>query len=230
MALPPIEPYALPTATATVTGPAPTATATGLPDSPLRHWRPEPERAALLVHDMQRYFLRPYADREPLPQVTANIAALAAHARAGGIPVVYTRQPPRQPTARRGLLADLWGPGPGALPDDADIPDPLRPRPGDTVLTKHRYSAFHGTPLLDLLRRAGRDQLLVTGVYAHLGCLLTCADAFMNDIRPFLLADATADFDPGLHRMALDYAAARCAKPTTTALALADLAPAPPGK
>ena len=38
----------------------------------------------------------------------------------------------------------------------------------------------------------GRDQLLVTGVYAHIGCTATVVEAFQRDIEAFSAADAVA--------------------------------------
>ncbi|MFJ6799032.1 isochorismatase family protein [Streptomyces sp. NPDC091268] len=203
MTLPHIEPYPLPGRRC-------------LDDNRLR-WQAEPARAALLIHDMQNYFLRPYSEGAPAGQAISHIHHLAATARDAGVPVLYSRQPPDQTPHQRGLLADLWGAGPGAAPDDADITAALTPHPGDHIVTKHRYSAFHATDLAAHLHRAGRDQLIVTGVYAHLGCLLTCTDAFMQGIQPFLIADATADFDAPHHTWALRYAATRCAVVTLTA-------------
>ncbi|MFJ2192055.1 isochorismatase family protein [Kitasatospora sp. NPDC087861] len=97
--------------------------------------------------------------------------------------MVYTAQPPRQPASARGLLTDFWGPSLDDRPDDHAITGLLAPHPGDTVLTKHRYSAFHGTDLDAVLAAHGRDQLLVTGVYAHLGCLLTTTGASPTEYR-----------------------------------------------
>jgi hypothetical protein len=39
----------------------------------------------------------------------------------------------------------------------------------------------------------------VCGVFAHIGCLLTAADAFSLDFETFLLADAVADFSLSDH-------------------------------
>nr|WP_235913971.1 isochorismatase family protein [Pseudoroseomonas coralli] len=191
---------------------------------PRAPWRPQRDRMALLVHDMQRYFCRPF-DREasPLAPVVANIGRLVAHARANGIPVFYTAQEGDQDWRDRGLQADLWGPGMTGAPEHQPILPELRPALGDFVLTKHRYSAFQRSNLETLMRAGGRDQLAVTGIYAHIGCTLTAADAFMRDIEPFFAADATADFCAEKHRMALSYVAGTCAVPMTTDQLLAAL-------
>ncbi|MFI9121224.1 isochorismatase family protein [Streptomyces bikiniensis] len=48
---------------------------------------------------------------------------------------------------------------------------------------------------------------MTCGVYAHLGVLPTAADAFMNDVQPFVVADAVADHSAEEHGMALRWAA-----------------------
>jgi bifunctional isochorismate lyase/aryl carrier protein len=192
--------------------------------TPAMPWRPHPERAAILVHDMQRYFLRAFpAGQSPQTELVANIMKLLATARAIGVPVFYTAQPGDMSREDRGLLHDLWGPGMSAADTDRAIVDDLAPEPGDIVLTKWRYSAFFRSDLEERLHKRGRDQLIVCGVYAHMGCLMTACDAFSRDIQPFLVADALADLTLDDHLMALRYAAARCGVPLSTATVLADL-------
>lgn len=175
------------------------------------NWAPDPARAVLLIHDMQDYFLDFFDNAAaPIPALLAHIGQLRAACDAAGVPVVYTAQPAQQSKLERGLLNDWWGPGLTAQPQRAGIASALAPRAQDTVLVKWRYSAFVSSDLLARMRAQGRDQLIVCGVYAHIGCLMTCADAFMHDIEPFLVGDALADFSAEQHAMALDYVAQRC--------------------
>ncbi|MCP2261202.1 Isochorismate hydrolase [Streptoalloteichus tenebrarius] len=180
-------------------------------------WEVDPERAVLLVHDMQRYFVRPFEDgASPITELVANIRALRAACAETGVPVVFSAQPGGQTPRQRGLLQDYWGDGiPGGLGEER-IVDDLAPGDDDVVLTKWRYSAFVRTDLRERMREWGRDQLVVTGIYAHIGVLMTAADAFMNDCQTFVVADAVADFSVEHHRMAVEYAAQRCAVVTTT--------------
>lgn len=187
-------------------------------------WTVDPARAVLLVHDMQHYFLAPYArDHEPLTSLLAGVCALRETCAAAGVPVVYTAQPGDMSDADRGLLRDFWGAGMSCAAQDRGIPANLAPGPEDVVLTKWRASAFHRTGLLDLMRATGRDQLIICGVYAHVGILLTACDAFANDIQPFVAADAIADFTPDFHEMALRYLASRCGMALPTSALLSSL-------
>jgi len=207
MAIPAILPYPMPGASA-------------LPANKV-NWMPDPQRAVLLIHDMQQYFVAPYTpDASPLNELLANIRLLHDRCEQLGIPVVYTAQPGAQTPEQRALLQDFWGPGIDGGPYQKQIIEALAPRANDLVLTKWRYSAFKKTTLLEELHSRGRDQLIVCGIYAHIGCLMTACDAFMQDIQPFLVADAVADFTEEHHHMALKYAADRCAVVLTTTRAL----------
>ena len=181
-------------------------------------WTVDPDRAALLVHDLQRYFLDPFpAGTSPRTELLANVGTLRELAHRHGMPVFYSVQPGGMSDAVRGLVKDFWGPGMSREPGQRGLVDELPPVRADQLITKTRYSAFHATPLLERLRRAGRDQLVICGVYAHLGCLLTAFDAFANGIQPFLVADAVADFSADRHRLALEYTATGCGVVLNTA-------------
>ncbi|WP_330647092.1 isochorismatase family protein (plasmid) [Thioclava litoralis] len=193
----------------------------GIPDYPLPRSLPQtrapftldPARAALLIHDMQAYFCAAYGEgaltrpTSALSQAVEAIGRLAQAARRAGVPVFYTAQKGNQFRPDRGLQADLWGAGMKAQPEHEEIIAPLAPQEGDITLVKHRYSAFQRSNLAPLMRARGRDQLLITGIYAHIGCLATATEAFQRDIEPFFVADALADFSEDWHRRALDWVA-----------------------
>ena len=203
MAIPKLQGYALPTAL-------------DLPENKV-NWAFEPSRAALLIHDMQEYFLNFWGDDSDMMEtVVANIAALRDFCKKNGIPVYYTAQPKEQSDEDRALLNDMWGPGLTRSPEQQRVIAALAPDTQDTVLVKWRYSAFHRSPLEQMLKEAGRNQLIITGVYAHIGCMTTATDAFMRDIKPFFVADALADFSRDEHLMSLKYVAGRSGRVVMT--------------
>ena len=194
-------------------------------------WTIVPGRVALLIHDMQKYFLAPFPQRQsPFVELVANVSLLRRRCAELGVPVLYTAQPGGMTDEQRGLLKDFWGAGMDVAPEDRSVVDELAPLDHERVFTKWRYSAFHRSGLLDHLRDLGRDQLIICGVYAHVGCLMTACDAFSHDIQPFLVADAVADFSRAYHDLAVTYAAERCAALHTTDMILAALAAELPSK
>jgi len=167
-------------------------------------WTLDPARTAVLVHDLQAYFLRPY-DGPLLTGLLDGTARVLAAARAAGVPVCYTAQDGDH--SDRGLQGDLWGGGMSASPADTAIHPAVAPVAGEAVLVKKRYSAFAKTDLAARLAAAGRDQLVIVGVYAGIGIAATAFDAFCRDVQPFVVADATADLGPEQHSRALDLVA-----------------------
>lgn len=172
-------------------------------------WDLDTARADVLVHDLQRYFLRPFAPGCPaLGAALSRTAEVLTAARTAGVPVFYTAQDGDH--SDRGLQGDLWGPGMTATGEDTAIVPEVAPVAGDHLLTKRRYSAFAKSDFGERLAEHGRDQLVITGVYAHIGITATAFDGFQREVHPFVVADAVAAFTRDQHARALDLVADAC--------------------
>lgn len=204
MALPAISPYPMPSSAE-------------LPANRVQ-WRIDPTRAVLLVHDLQNYFLDAFTqDAAPRGELLHNVGRLKEYCADTGIPVCYSAQPGGQSPTERGLQQDFWGPGlPGGDERAVAIADEVAPGESDLVLTKWKYSAFVRTELADWMAANARDQLVIVGVYAHIGVQATACDAWMRDLQAFVIADAVADFGPEEHRQALRWCAGRAGYVTST--------------
>ncbi|WP_428243495.1 isochorismatase family protein [Gynuella sp.] len=191
-------------------------------------WSLEPAKAVLLIHDMQDYFLKFYPqDSALIRQLIDNISTLKTFCREHEIPVVYTAQPDKQSPKDRALLNDMWGAGVNDHAKMKKICSALTPDPQDTVLVKWRYSAFQRSNLENMMQELDRDQLIICGIYGHIGCMITAVDAFMRDIKPFMVADAVADFSEKDHHMALNYVATRAGTVVNTATIVETTRPHP---
>ena len=172
-------------------------------------WALDWTRAALLVHDMQEYFVRALPS-QPSQQLQGNVGQLVRLARGHGAPVIYSGQRGGMTPEERGLMTDFWGPGMEADEEDRRLVDSAEPTKDDPRITKWRYSAFTRTHLAELLSEFGKDQLIVCGIYLHVGILATAIDCVAKDIRCFVIGDATADFNRTLHIDTLEYIGDRC--------------------
>lgn len=161
-----------------------------------------PDRTALLVVDMQRYFTQ-RGSHAFLPAVNAimpRIQDMIAAFRRNRRPVLFTRHSHRP--GEEGVLGAWWK----DTIRDADAQSWLDPRlevAGSPVLRKTRYSAFLGTDLYVRLWRLGIRTPVIAGVMTHLCCESTAREAFMRDLEPVVLMDATATQDEALHLASL---------------------------
>ncbi|MFH9428339.1 cysteine hydrolase family protein [Streptomyces sp. NPDC017615] len=169
---------------------------------------------ALLVMDVQRAV----TERVPDPDYTPRLARAVAAARDAGVPVVYVVVGfrPGRPEARSSAMF-------GALPEGAFTDgDPgaaihpgVAPRPGESVVTKKRVSAFTGSDLELVLRGGGIDHLVLTGLATSGVVLSTLRQAADLDYRLTVLADGCGDPDPEVHRVLTEKVFPRQAEVTT---------------
>jgi len=79
------------------------------------------------------------------------------------------------------------------------VHDRVAPEPGDIIVRKVRVGAFSTTDLDAQLRERGVDTLILAGISTSGVVLSTVRDASDRDYRVLVLADATADREPGVH-------------------------------
>ena len=180
----------------------------------------DPRRTAVIVIDMQNDFgsrggMFDIAgiDIAPIERLVPRIARVLDAARSAGLLVVYTRQEHnpdlsdaggeqsphrikhRRMNVGRGVTAPD-GSESGILVRDTwntAIVSELAPKPGDVVVSKHRYSAFFETSLDSILRARHIDTLVFTGATTSICVESTVRDATFRDYRPVVLRDCTAE-------------------------------------
>lgn len=132
--------------------------------------------------------------------------------REAGVPVIYTRH----------VLSDRFEVSPletayqpklkvtGMREGSAGIkivPE-LAPQPNDTVISKHRYDAFHNTQLETLLRNirgSGQvDTVIIIGTVTNICCESTARSAFMRDYKVAFISDANGGLDDASHNATLE--------------------------
>jgi nicotinamidase-related amidase len=172
--------------------------------------------AALLLVDLQRGFLHPEGFVAAQGRSVSACAAaarrcyaLAAVARAAGMPVIWTRHVLRADHADGGLLTTELRPRLGEIgalargSEDVAIPEEAGVEAADVVLDKPRYSAFFGTALDVVLAARGIRALMVGGVTTSMCVESSVRDAAQRDIRTFVVREAVADFDEDRHAASL---------------------------
>jgi len=142
----------------------------------------DPDSTAVVVVDMQNGFCHPdgslYApgSEEAIDPVNGVIEA----GRAAGAQMVFTRDvhPPEQfADAHYYDEFERWGEHVLEGSWEAELLDDLDVEPGDHVVEKHTYDAFHETELDGWLSARGIDDLLIRGTLANVRVLHTAGSA-----------------------------------------------------
>ncbi|MDG4762547.1 isochorismatase family protein [Solwaraspora sp. WMMD406] len=173
-------------------------------------------RPALLVIDAQNYMVGPPpGSTHEYPSACPSAAAalptlrgLIDHARSVGVPVIYTQwtvAPGGSDIGVYGRKRDILTTQGWALEgsEGAQIHDAVAPESGDLVLVKKKPSAFHGTPLLNLLIDRGIDTVIVTGGATSNCVRATTIDSASYNFRTIVVEDCVFDRIDISHRIAL---------------------------
>lgn len=157
---------------------------------------------ALIVIDMLKEFVYGRLRSEAATNIVPNLKRLVERAREVKVPVIYCNDA-HVPKIDRELK--LWGEHAIAGAESSQVIDELKPREGDFVINKRRYSGFFETDLDLLLRELEASALILTGIHTHICVQHTAADAFFRGYEIIVVEDCTAASTAEDHRRALNY-------------------------
>ncbi len=141
---------------------------------------------ALLIVDIQNdYFPGGRMELVGSREAAAEAARLLSAVRAKGAPVIHVQHVSLRPGATF-FLPDTEG---------VKIHESVAPAAGETVIEKHFPNAFRETPLLDHLKKAGIDRLVIAGMMTHMCVDTTTRAAADLGFQCTLAQDACATRD-----------------------------------
>jgi bifunctional isochorismate lyase/aryl carrier protein len=159
-------------------------------------------KAALLVLDMQRFFLDPvsHAYIPSGPAILPGILRLERIFEEKQRPVILTRH--LNSISDAGRMGTWWhdlilAESPlSQLVDEVEVTH-------RSLICKSQYDAFFGTNLESLLKTAHIEQILICGVMTHLCCETTARSAFMRGFEVFVAIDGMATYNRAFHEAAI---------------------------
>jgi ureidoacrylate peracid hydrolase len=182
----------------------------------------DPRWSAVVVVDMQNDFVSPggawdaTGEDISMPQeVLPRIIKLIAGARERRVPIIFVRSVyttddnrylsdvflhQQERRARRRFsevpvcVEGSWG---------WQLAPGLEVDPQDTIIVKHRYSAFHSTDLHLRLRSQGTRSILLVGVGTAVCVESTARDGFFLDYYNVIVSDCCGAYDREAHQQAI---------------------------
>ncbi len=162
-------------------------------------------RAALLVIDMQKYFLDPASPTFTCGglAILPTLQRLIGVFRETGLPVIYTRHVHHPNRLDAGIMGWWWEGMCLEGSPESDVHHDIAPLFEEKVILKHRYSAFYNTDLETVLRCLKVEDIVISGIMTNMCCESTARDAYYRDYRVFFLADATGTINEEMHMASL---------------------------
>ncbi len=162
----------------------------------------QPSQSALLVLDMQAYFLDS-ASHAYIPSAGAilnGIVQLVKEYSNHGRPIIFTQH--INNISNAGMMSIWWK-------DAITAQNPLHKILSNidlsvgTLIQKSQYDAFYQTRLDEILHANRVTQVVICGVMTHLCCESTARSAFTHGFEVFFPVDGTATYNLAYHRASL---------------------------
>jgi nicotinamidase-related amidase len=179
----------------------------------------DPQKTAVLFFDMLNAYFRGASEenQRKMEPIVANAVKVREAAAEHGIPCFYakadhrpdgldsvhiysdtdyTLTPWEDPdqgftTAYRTVPGSDWR---------TEVIEELHPEPGDYMITKHRWNAFHQTHLELSLRSRGIDTICICGGATHIGVASTAYGARDLDFNLVIVRDACSGLEDNVQQ------------------------------
>jgi nicotinamidase-related amidase len=170
-----------------------------------------PAHSCLVVWDVVQGLVRRAFNPDAF---LTSLAALVEGLR-GRMPIVYTRITPLPQTFQSGwyLLAMMRRFGvddPAKLPPfmapgspEREIPERVRPQPGDIQLDKATTNIFLGTSFEPMMRNRGIKSLIFTGIATEIGVEHSAREAAARGFYPVVVPDCVSSANRESHERSL---------------------------
>lgn len=167
----------------------------------------DPRTTALVLIDLQNGIVgRDLAPRSGA-EVAATGKALAERFRKAGAAVVLVRvafSPDFGDALKQPVDMPMQRPA-GGMPEGwANLVEGLE-QPGDILVTKHQWGAFHGTNLDVQLRRRRIETIVLGGIATNLGVESTARQAWEHGYHLVVVEDACATMSAEMHAFAVSH-------------------------
>lgn len=162
----------------------------------------QPGGAALLVLDMQKFFLSAdsHAFVPSAVPIVSRINKLISAFNSCSLPVIFTRHINTDKDCK--MMGRWWKDILRENSQDSFLCEKLNST-GAKIINKTQYDAFYNTDLDSYLKDAGVSTLVVTGVMTHLCCETTARSAFVRGYQVYFPVDTTATYNARYHQSSL---------------------------
>ncbi|MCL5260396.1 MAG: isochorismatase family protein [Gammaproteobacteria bacterium] len=178
-------------------------------------WKFKPKKTALLVIDMQDYFIEENSHAY-IPSTNAiipQILKLQNYFLQHDYKILHTRHTNTKINAKQ--MANWWHNDILTLDNHKSAITAAIAHPDIRQIVKPQYDAFLYTDLEEDLTQAKIEQVIITGIMTNLCCEATARSAFSRGFEVFFAVDATATYNQDFHLASIRNLAYGYAHPVT---------------
>ena len=164
----------------------------------LHHDQLIPQRTALLILDMQKFFhdIKSHAFIPSAKAIIKPIISLTNLFIINNLPIITTKHINTKENAKQ--MDNWWR---DILTEESEFSQLITEFeiPQAELIIKPQYDAFYNTNLNEILQKSNIEQVIITGVMTHLCCESTARSAFVRGYNVFFPIDGTATYNEELH-------------------------------